>query len=90
MLCWGIFFIGGWGARRADFVFALHTCTHKKQLTHKMAPGTHDLKVAEEVEQMKKDLVRLGTKNEDGHYVVKYGALFDDEFGQQVSCRCRC
>jgi len=25
----------------------------------------------------------LGTKNADGKYVVKYGKLFDDEFGQQ-------
>lgn len=48
-----------------------------------MAPGTHDLKVAEEVEQIQKDLVRLGAKNAEGKYVVKYGVLFDDEFGQQ-------
>jgi len=32
---------------------------------------------------MKKDIARLGTQNSDGKYVVKFGVLFDDEFGQQ-------
>ena len=43
----------------------------------------HEEKVLEEVEQIQKDIVRLGTKNADGHYSVKYGVLFDDEQGQQ-------
>lgn len=37
----------------------------------------------EEVDQIQKDIVRLGAKNADGKYSVKFGVLFDDEFGQQ-------
>ena len=32
----------------------------------------------EEVEQLKKDLVRLGRGNANGQYVVLFGTLFDD------------
>lgn len=37
----------------------------------------------QEVAQIQKDIVRLGAKNGDGKFVVKYGILFDDEIGQQ-------
>ena len=43
----------------------------------------HQQKVDEECEEMKKDIMRLGTKGSDGKYVVKFGPLFDDEKGQQ-------
>ena len=35
------------------------------------------------MQQIQKDIVRLGQKNADGKYSVKFGVLFDDEFGQQ-------
>lgn len=36
-------------------------------------------KVAEEVERLKTDIVRLGDDNGQGQYQVLYGKLFDDE-----------
>lgn len=37
----------------------------------------------EEVEELKKDIQRLGKQNAAGKYVVTYGVLFDDEKTQQ-------
>ena len=34
--------------------------------------------VAKEIEQLKKDISRLGTKNADGKLEVPFGVLFDD------------
>jgi hypothetical protein len=42
-----------------------------------------DNKVDEEVEEMKKDIKRLGTLNAEGKYSVPFGVLFDDEKTQQ-------
>ncbi|CAD8151964.1 unnamed protein product [Paramecium octaurelia] len=40
-------------------------------------------KIQEEIEELKKDIQRLGTKNAEGKYVVKFGVLFNDEKTQQ-------
>jgi glutaredoxin len=43
----------------------------------------HQATVDKEVEQLKKDIVRLGALNSDGKYEVPFGVLFDDEQTQQ-------
>eukprot|EP00512_Aurantiochytrium_limacinum_P004418 CAMPEP_0171497812 /NCGR_PEP_ID=MMETSP0958-20121227/7484_1 /TAXON_ID=87120 /ORGANISM="Aurantiochytrium limacinum, Strain ATCCMYA-1381" /LENGTH=91 /DNA_ID=CAMNT_0012032105 /DNA_START=36 /DNA_END=311 /DNA_ORIENTATION=+ len=43
----------------------------------------HQETVDKECEEIKKDIKRLGAKNEDGKYVVKFGVLFDDDKTQQ-------
>ena len=43
----------------------------------------HQEQVDKEVEQLKKDIVRLGSINADGQYEVPFGVLFDDEQAQQ-------
>ena len=43
----------------------------------------HQEQVDKEVEQLKKDIVRLGSINADGLYEVPFGVLFDDEQAQQ-------
>jgi len=47
-------------------------------------------KIDEEVEEIKKDIVRLGSGNATGQYVVKFGKLFVDEkvgaLGVRVDC----
>ncbi|CAD8093940.1 unnamed protein product [Paramecium sonneborni] len=40
-------------------------------------------RIQEEIEEIKKDIQRLGTKNAEGKYVVKFGVLFNDEKTQQ-------
>ncbi|CAD8181590.1 unnamed protein product [Paramecium pentaurelia] len=35
--------------------------------------------IQQEIEEIKKDIQRLGTKNAEGKYVVKFGVLFNDE-----------
>eukprot|EP00621_Florenciella_sp_RCC1693_P014157 CAMPEP_0182552100 /NCGR_PEP_ID=MMETSP1323-20130603/47278_1 /TAXON_ID=236787 /ORGANISM="Florenciella parvula, Strain RCC1693" /LENGTH=93 /DNA_ID=CAMNT_0024763771 /DNA_START=11 /DNA_END=288 /DNA_ORIENTATION=- len=37
-----------------------------------------DDKISEEIEQLKRDIVRIGAGNADGKYEVAYGTLFDD------------
>jgi len=37
----------------------------------------------QECEELKCDIKRLGEKNEEGKYVVKFGVLFDDDKVQQ-------
>ena len=41
------------------------------------------LSSAEECEEIKKDIKRLGAKNDKGQYCVTYGVLFDDAKTQQ-------
>ena len=36
-------------------------------------------KVEEEIEELKKDIQRLGKLNADGKFSVPFGVLFDDE-----------
>ena len=38
-----------------------------------------DIKMDEEMEELKKDIKRLGSQNTNGQYSVPYGVLFDDE-----------
>lgn len=40
--------------------------------------------VEKEIEELKKFIKRLGTKNDKGQNVVKFGVLFDDDEAQQV------
>ena len=40
-------------------------------------------RVEEEVEELKKDIVRLGSGNAEGQYVVPFGVLFDDPKTEQ-------
>lgn len=45
---------------------------------------SHQEKVNEEVEELKKYIRRLGEKNDKGQFVVKFGVLFDDDEGIKV------
>lgn len=38
-----------------------------------------DNKIDEEIEELKKDIKRLGKPNAEGKYAVQFGVLFDDE-----------
>jgi hypothetical protein len=48
-----------------------------------MAAVEQQGKVEEEVEQLKRDIVRLGSGNADGKYFVKFGVLFSDPVVEQ-------
>ena len=43
----------------------------------------HQSQVDAEVERLKRDIVRLGERNDSGQYEVLFGVLFDDEEAQQ-------
>mmetsp|Transcript_16686 Transcript_16686/g.29553 ORF Transcript_16686/g.29553 Transcript_16686/m.29553 type:complete len:90 (+) Transcript_16686:109-378(+) len=43
----------------------------------------HQETVDRECEELKKDVARLGEKNEAGQYQVEFGTLFDDDKAQQ-------
>jgi len=47
-----------------------------------MGSDNHEDRLAQELAQLKKDIARLGVQNSDGKFVVTFGVLFDDEFGQ--------
>lgn len=45
---------------------------------------SHSDRIDQEVQQLKKDIARLGTRNpQTGKITVKFGVLFDDEAAQQ-------
>lgn len=39
----------------------------------------HQQRLDEEVEQLRKDIMRIGKQDESGNWIVKFGTLFDDE-----------
>lgn len=44
---------------------------------------SHQETVDREVQELRKDIARLGERNADGKIVVKFGKLFDDEKVEQ-------